>query len=185
MIIKQFPISLVTFLTPLTLGISLLGVSSVQAESNNQKVEPSNQAPSEQETDVDPEKASLIKEYIEVSNEKEMVIESITIGLEENPQIPNDIVEEYVNRFEADYVDLVTPIYAEHFTTEQLEALIEFYQSDVGQSIAEQTPEAYRDAYERTFNWGQKTMQEIMEERRNQPMPEVPDNQNQDDQMSE
>lgn len=180
--IKQqlLPITLATILMPATLGWSLSGVPSVKAETHNQNVESSNETPSEQETDVDPEKASLIEQYIELSNEKETVIQSVKKPLELNPQIPNEVLQEYINRLEAEYVDLVTPIYAKHYTVEQLEALVEFFQSDVGQSIAKRRQEVSREAFNRVSSWGQRTMREIMKERY-----EMPDNENQTEPMSE
>ncbi|QDZ39830.1 DUF2059 domain-containing protein [Euhalothece natronophila Z-M001] len=163
---KLLPITLATILTPVTLGLSLLAVSSVKAETNDQNIKSLNETPSEQEKDVDPEKASLIRQYIELSNEKEATIETVTLPLEQNPQIPNEVVQEYVRRMEEEYVDLVTPIYAEHFTVEQLEAIIEFYQSDIGQSVAEEFPELTHDTFTRFSTWGERTMREIIEERR-------------------
>jgi len=170
--LKLLPITLATILTPATLGWSLLGVSSVQSETNNQNVESLNEAPSEPETDVDPKKASLIKQYIELSNEKETVIESVKTPLELNPQIPNEVLQQYLTRLEAEYVDLVTPIYAKHYTVKQLKALVEFYQSDVGQSIANRRQEISRDTFNRVSSWGQRTMREIMKERYEMPEEE-------------
>ncbi|MFP4320607.1 MAG: DUF2059 domain-containing protein [Phormidium sp.] len=157
---KLLSFATATVLTPLTLGIAPSLASPVQAATPTEEMGQDFL----EESDISSEKETLIRELIEATNEQNMIAESVRPALEENPQIPQEVVDEYLRRLEAEYVDLVTPIYAEHYTMEELQAMLTFYQSDVGQSIAARSEDVAQDTFERVSSWGERNMREIMED---------------------
>lgn len=157
---KLLSFATATILTPLTLGIAPSLASPVQAAT------PTEEMGQEflEEPDISPEKEALIRELIEAMNQRDAVLTSVRPTLEENPQIPQEAVDEYLRRLEAEYVDLVTPIYAEHYNMEELQAMLTFYQSDVGQAMAERSEDLERDKFETFRDWGEMNMRDIMED---------------------
>ncbi len=153
-------LAIATIITPLTVGISPSLTSPVRAATPTEEIGPD----FSEDPDISPEKEALIQEVIEARNETEGVLTSVRPALEQDPQVPQEAVDEYLRRLEADYVDLVTPVYAEHYNMEQLQAMLAFYQSDVGQEITARSEEFNQDTFERVRSWGEMNMREIMED---------------------
>ena len=61
-------------------------------------------------------------------------------------------------------VDMVVPIYARHFTQEELEQLLAFYQSPIGKRFVEEQPLLLRESMEAGAAWGRKLAEEAMKE---------------------
>lgn len=56
----------------------------------------------------------------------------------------------------ADLVEMLTPVYAKYLTLEDLEAIIEFYETPVGKKFAKNTPLILQDSMEVGQKWGEK-----------------------------
>ncbi|USR90649.1 DUF2059 domain-containing protein [Phormidium yuhuli AB48] len=152
-------LTLVNLLAPLSLGmvaVSLpsLGARPVMAQAPNQIFD---------DPEISPEREALIHEIIRATNEVNVMVESVRLSLEAMPGFPSQLREEYLGRFEADYVDLVTPIYAEYYSQEELEALLRFYQSDAGRAIAERAPDVARNAFSRVSVWAELNILDILQ----------------------
>ncbi|UCJ10804.1 MAG: hypothetical protein JWS08_13315 [Phormidium sp. PBR-2020] len=107
-----FSLILVNLLAPLSLGTVVSIIPSrwtqpVIAQSPNQIFD---------DPEIAPEQEALIHEIIRATNEMNVMLESVRLTLEATPQFPAQLREEYLRRFEADYLDLVTPIYAEYYS---------------------------------------------------------------------
>jgi hypothetical protein len=61
-------------------------------------------------------------------------------------------------------VDMVVPIYARHFTQEELEQLLAFYQSPIGKRFVEEQPLLVRESMEMGAEWGRKLAEEAIKE---------------------
>ncbi|WP_170187874.1 DUF2059 domain-containing protein [Geitlerinema sp. P-1104] len=153
-------LAIATIITPLTLGIAPSLTSPARAATPTEEMGPD----FSEDPDISPEKEAVIQELIEATNEQNIIVESMRQGLEENPQIPQEAVDEYLQRLEVEYVNLATPIYAEHYNMEELQAMLTFYQSDVGQSIAARSEDVARDSFERVSSWTEMNMRQIMED---------------------
>ncbi len=77
------------------------------------------------------------------------------------PQVPVKIWAELKKEFRAEYnadtiVALYVPIYAAHFNDAELQQLINFYQSPLGQKLIRETPEIEVEAFTVGLERGQK-----------------------------
>jgi hypothetical protein len=63
-----------------------------------------------------------------------------------------------------DLVDMIVPIYARHFTQEELEQLLAFYQSPIGKRMVEEQPLIVKESMEVGAEWGRKLAEEAMKE---------------------
>lgn len=154
-----FSLILVNLLAPLSLGtvaslIPSLWTKPVIAQVPSQIFD---------DPEITAEQEELIHEIIRATNEVNVMLESVRLTLEATPQFPAELREEYLRRFEADYLDLVTPIYAEYYTQEELEALLRFYQSDAGRAIAERSPDVARNAFNRVSIWAEVNILDILQ----------------------
>jgi hypothetical protein len=61
-------------------------------------------------------------------------------------------------------VDMIVPIYARHFTQEELEQLLAFYQSPIGKRMVEEQPLLVKESMEVGAEWGRKLAEEAMKE---------------------
>ncbi len=64
----------------------------------------------------------------------------------------------------AEFTELLIPIYDEHLTRGEIQGLIEFYQSPLGQKVIEALPQIMQRSYQVGAEWGQQLSQEILQE---------------------
>ncbi|GLB47712.1 DUF2059 domain-containing protein [Neptunitalea lumnitzerae] len=60
-----------------------------------------------------------------------------------------------------DLVAMLTPVYKKHFTMEDLDQLIAFYNSDIGKKLVEKTPMIMQESSQIGQLWGRKLATEI------------------------
>ena len=61
------------------------------------------------------------------------------------------------------FIDLIIPVYAKHFTNEELDGLIAFYESPVGAKTVRVMPQITREAMQIGQAWGQSLGPTIVE----------------------
>jgi hypothetical protein len=88
---------------------------------------------------------------------------------------------EYVKRFKAAadpkaFEDIFAPIYAKHFTEDDLDAMIAFYETETGKKLAKKRPKIQNEAMNAGAAWGAKTGARIMAE-----LNKVPEDDGDDD----
>lgn len=95
-------------------------------------------------------------------------IESI-FGMYEQQNAGNDTVlklleavkDDMGNQPLEDLVAMLTPVYKKHFTMEDLDQLIAFYNSDIGKKLVEKTPMIMQESSQIGQLWGRKLATEI------------------------
>ena len=120
---------------------------------------------------VTPEKRQRIERLLEVTgalNIAKMMSEAVTRQMtsaisQARPDIPAeamDIVAEETNAVISDamvakggFIDLIIPVYAKHFSTDELDALIAFYESPVGAKTVSVMPQITREAMQIGQAW--------------------------------
>ena len=76
----------------------------------------------------------------------------------------DDLVAEFKSEFSADtLIELSVPIYAKHYTHDEIKQLIAFYESPLGQKVTSVTPLIAKDAYETGAAHGRQLMRRIFE----------------------
>jgi hypothetical protein len=147
----------------------------IAQEKSSPAPKPAAQAPA----NINPQKAARIRELMDVTGAKNMGQQLIEAGMEQfrssvldsRPDNPRakQFVEAFVTRFQkhfdADSLnERVIPIYDKYLTTEDLEGLLDYYQSTLGQRMLKVLPEVTRESQEAGFALGKKAAQETMDE---------------------
>src|SRR5216684_3562042 len=128
---------------------------------------------------IDPQKDTRIRELMDVTGAKNLGQQLIEAGMEQfrssvldsQPDNPRakQFVEAFVvgfqKHFDANSLnERVVPIYDKYLTAEDLQGLLEYYRSPLGQRMLKVLPEVTRESQAAGFALGQKAAQEAMEE---------------------
>lgn len=120
---------------------------------------------------VDPAKAALIRRILELTNAAELAITAMEASIPgqraATPQIPKEFWDEFVVRARSDmprFIDMLIPIYDAHFTEAQLEQLVTFYQSPLGQHSAKVQPLVTTQSIQTGQQWGAQLGAEIAQD---------------------
>ena len=112
-----------------------------------------------------------LKEYLDLSgarNQFDIVIDQM-IDLQRNsfPGVANEFWDEFSTEIHdrgfEEIVRLMEPIYREHFLQEELDALVAFYGSEIGQSIASKTSIVTQESMQIGAEWGATLAADIMQ----------------------
>ena len=119
--------------------------------------------------EISAETRAKIEELLDITNASELntqVMEGIIAQFREiSPEVPDawwDRFIEKVNYAELD--DLLIPIYAQNFTNEELDGIIDFYRTPIGQSVLTKMPMVVQDSLTAGQSWGIRIAQEVIDE---------------------
>ena len=80
------------------------------------------------------------------------------------PQVPDSLWAEFAESLDpAELTGLAIPIYDRHFTMEELQALIDFYTTPVGQQVVKKLPLVAQESNAIGQQWGETKALEIMQ----------------------
>jgi hypothetical protein len=128
---------------------------------------------------LDPQKEARIRELMEVTGAKDLGQQLIEAGMEQfrssvqdsQPNNPRakQFVDAFVARFQKHFdsdslTERVIPIYDKYLTADDLQGLLDYYHSPLGQRMLKALPEVTRESQAAGFALGQKAAQETMEE---------------------
>ena len=128
---------------------------------------------------LDPQKEARIRELMEVTGAKDLGQQLIEAGMEQfrssvqdsQPNNPRakQFVDTFVARFQKHFdsdslTERVIPIYDKYLTADDLQGLLDYYHSPLGQRMLKALPEVTRESQAAGFALGQKAAQETMEE---------------------
>lgn len=118
----------------------------------------------------------------EISSEKELAVRKLiemigaaNLGVQVNeqildqmrlsfPQVPESVWAEFTESLDpAELTELSIPIYDRHFTMEELQALIDFYKTPVGQQVVKKLPLVAQESNATAQKWGETKALEIMQ----------------------
>lgn len=124
-----------------------------------------------QAQEVDSVEIALIRKIIKTTNMGDQMIQSIEANVPAqraaNPRIPavfwNRFLERARTRRE-ELLDQMVPIYASLFTVQELELLLQFWQSPIGQRFVELQPRLTQGIMEVAHAWGAQLGAEIASE---------------------
>jgi uncharacterized protein len=81
--------------------------------------------------------------------------------------VPQSAIVDFGNRIKAeDFYALMVPIYAHHFSHEEINQLITFYESPVGRKLIESLPAMNAEAQDATTQWTRQLTQDLVKELR-------------------
>lgn len=124
---------------------------------------------------IDPEKEAAIRTYLELTR----VSEAFIAGLEQGMAAESDAAgmpEGFLEQFQAkareklpDFIDMLVPIYDKHMTLEQLNALIEFMRTPLGQELVEIEMKLADEMAAIGERWGMRVAAEVLMDIANEP----------------
>ncbi|MEP7325017.1 MAG: DUF2059 domain-containing protein [Gemmatimonadota bacterium] len=120
---------------------------------------------------IDSAKAALIRRIIDVTHMGEQMILAIEASVPDqraaNPRIPSVFWDRFLERANSRKQELLgemVPIYAKIFTARELEQLLQFWQSGIGQRFIELQPRLTQDVMTAARDWGGRLGAEIAQE---------------------
>jgi uncharacterized protein len=79
------------------------------------------------------------------------------------PSVPAEFWVEFSKEINPnELIELVVPIYAKHFTEKEINQLIQFYRSPIGQKVIEKLPLITQDSHEVGTNWGKQLSNKVL-----------------------
>lgn len=107
------------------------------------------------------EKAVLIRRLLTVTRAADLAVTAMeaTIPAQRaaNPKIPKEFWDEFLARARKDmprFIDMLVPVYDSHFSKQQLEQLVAFYESPLGRHMAKVQPEIAVQSSQIGQKWG-------------------------------
>ncbi len=140
-----------------------------EAESLPAEMPTSEISTEEASDEISAETVAKVEELLSITDSEELNIQVIESIVDQFRQINIDVPDGWWDRFleKVDYEELnrlVIPIYAQHFTIEELDAIIAFYKTPAGQSVLEKMPLVLQDSMLIGQHWGMDIAQQILDD---------------------
>ncbi len=108
-----------------------------------------------------------IRELIEVSNmtkiADQIVDQIFTLYEKTIPSVPKEIWKQFRVEMKADdFVEIVVPIYAKHYTREDIKGLIAFYRTPLGKKVIEKQGLIAKESMAAGMSYGQGVAKKII-----------------------
>ncbi len=107
------------------------------------------------------EKAVLIRRLLALTKAAELAVTAMeaTVPAQRaaNPRIPKEFWDEFMARARKDmprFIDMLVPVYDSHFSKQQLEQLLAFYESPLGKHLTKVQPEIAVQSSQVGQKWG-------------------------------
>jgi uncharacterized protein len=157
----------------------VLGHSPSVRVSAQEKSSPPPKSSVQASANINPQKDARIRELMEVTGAKDLGQQLIEAGMEQfrssvldsQPDNPRakQFVDAFVVRFQKHFDpdslnERVIPIYDKYLTAEDLQGLLDYYHSPLGQRMLKVLPQVTRESQAAGFALGQKAAQETMDE---------------------
>lgn len=113
-------------------------------------------------------KDDLARELLEITKSSELALQIIhqilSVQKQQNPDVPANFWTELEREFKAeDLTALVVPVYARHFTEDELKAIIAFYRTPAGEKMIAAMPQISRESMEIGQTWGMQIGQKVVD----------------------
>lgn len=120
-------------------------------------------------TPVDPEKEKSIRKLLEMTGAAKVgvqVSKQLIASMRQSiPSVPDEFWTEFAKKIKPeDFVDLIIPIYDKHFLKEDIDSMIAFYASPVGQKFVAALPMITQESMQAGEQWGQAKGEEAVRE---------------------
>ena len=119
----------------------------------------------------DPAYVKALKKMFELNGSEETYKAAITQSLnmfkDQFPEDESNFIKEFegelLNTTFNDLFEMLTPVYAKYLTLEDIEAVIQFYETPVGKKFAKNTPAITQESMQVGQQWGMKIAERITE----------------------
>jgi uncharacterized protein len=130
---------------------------------------------------VDPAKEAHIRQLLEVTGSvkmaqdmmsqmanqlRPMLEKSLPPG-EHNQEIADAFVQKMVSHANLEeLIERLIPVYDQHLTDDEIQGLIQFYQTPLGQRYVQVMPDMMKQSYAVSAQWGQEIAKQVLDEMR-------------------
>jgi hypothetical protein len=126
-------------------------------------------APALAQTKMDPEKEKKIRRVLEVTGAQRMMSQMAGQMIASFKKAQPGVPEEFWNRFEEkfgseDLIDQLVPIYDKYYSKQDLDGLLAFYESPVGQKVLKTMPQVMQESMQVGQAWGKQKAEEVIKE---------------------
>lgn len=126
---------------------------------------------------------ALARELLELTGGGDMAVEMMRSMIDSlpaaQPGLSREVLEEVIAELDpGELEDLVVPVYARHFTADEMEAAIAFYRTPAGQSMLRKMPLVMQETMRVGMEWQgdfARRVMERMDERRSASPPGDPE----------
>jgi hypothetical protein len=124
---------------------------------------------------IDPAKAEAIRTYLELSRASELFLVGFEQGMAATPEVA-EMPEGFLEQFRAkarekvpEFIDMLVPVYDRHMTLEELNGLIEFVRSPIGQRFVDLQVELAGEMMELGERWAMMVVGEVFTDMSKKP----------------
>ena len=121
------------------------------------------------EKKVDPEKERAIRKLIALTHAERTMLEGMKAGLaaqkKAQPDIPDVFWDEFIKRATdniGEFVTILVTVHDRHYTIEQINQMIAFFETPLGRMMAEKQPAVALETVGAAERWGMKMGMQVM-----------------------
>ena len=118
--------------------------------------------------DDEKEKDAAVRRILTATHAGDMgkqVMKRMTEQLAKMPGLPAGFMEKFADEVDPnELVELIVPIYKQHYDLETLKAVASFYESPTGRKFVAEQPVVAAEAQAAGTKWGQELAKRVMEE---------------------
>lgn len=124
---------------------------------------------------IDPKKAEAIRTYLELTRVGELFLFGLEQGMAAETDVsgmPEGFLEQFQTKAREklpEFIDMLVPVYDRHITADELNGLIEFARSPLGQRYVDIQMELASDMAELGERWGMMVVGEVFMDYANKP----------------
>jgi hypothetical protein len=121
------------------------------------------------EKKVDPAKEQSIRRLIEITNASQTMLDGMKVGLDAQkkaqPEIPDVFWDAFIKHVTAnigDFVTVLVGVHDRHYTKEQIDQMIAFFETPLGRMMSEKQPAVALETVAAAERWGMKMGMQVM-----------------------
>ncbi|MEM8506098.1 MAG: DUF2059 domain-containing protein [Cyanobacteria bacterium P01_D01_bin.1] len=120
-------------------------------------------------SEISAETVAKVEELLSITDTEALNLQVMESMVDQFRQVITDVPDDWWDRFldKIDYAELnrlVIPIYAQHFTIEELDAIIAFYKTPAGQTVLEKMPSVLQDSMLVGQQWGMEIARQVLDD---------------------
>ncbi|MBV7440397.1 DUF2059 domain-containing protein [Weeksellaceae bacterium TAE3-ERU29] len=109
------------------------------------------------------------KELLELMGATDSMKQMLPVLIEQvkaqYPNVPQSYWDKFKNKIDTnELINLIVPVYDKYYTEAEIDQLVKFYKTPIGQKVRKVTPQVSVESMQAGQQWGLKIAQEIVEE---------------------
>lgn len=109
------------------------------------------------------------KELLELMGATDSMKQMLPVVIEQvkaqYPNVSHSYWDKFKNKIDTnELIDLIVPVYNKYYTEAEIDQLVQFYKTPIGQKVRKVTPQVSVESMQAGQQWGMKIAQEIVQE---------------------